>query len=89
MRVSRRFISSGNRQGASFELGTNFLADRLGAELAQLLGVTEDAADVTAESFPYSDDEMRRLEPELPQAFDWRDEGGVSEVRCTYLVLGR
>ncbi|RVE41827.1 hypothetical protein evm_013530 [Chilo suppressalis] len=76
-----RFVSAGNREGASFEMGLNFLSDRLQAEVEVLLGVTEDAEHTPSESFPHPRRELRDLADSLPDQFDWREEGGVSAVK--------
>lgn len=82
---TQRFIMSGGRQGATFELGTNFLSDRLDAELEQLLGVVPDAEHFLAETFPHARAQLRELEGKLPEEFDWREKGGVTPVRCKIL----
>ncbi|XP_072948202.1 uncharacterized protein [Epargyreus clarus] len=76
-----RFISSGNRQGSTSELGVNFLADRAGTELQRLMGVQLAAERVPGEAFPHSRDHVRMQQRRLPRAFDWRAEGGVTPVR--------
>lgn len=75
-----RFVSSCNRQSASFEVEVNFLGDRLDVELDVLLGVRFDAEADDAESFPYSGSRLRQFKRKLPREFDWRPRGAVSEV---------
>lgn len=79
---SHRFVSSGNREGATAELGVNFLCDRLDAELDELRGVVPDAEMRRAEKFPHSRRQLTAAEDALPKEFDWRPRGGVSPVRC-------
>ncbi|CAH0717525.1 unnamed protein product, partial [Brenthis ino] len=76
-----RFISSGNREGATFELGVNFLGDRLNDELENLLGVNLSAENIRAEHFPHNRSSVQSEEARLPNRFDWRPRGGVSPVR--------
>lgn len=82
---TERFVASGNRLGASFAMGRNFLADRLDAELQALLGVTLDDEHFAAEDFPHARHQLRDLEDQLPTEFDWRERGGVTPVRCKWL----
>ncbi|CAH2056991.1 unnamed protein product, partial [Iphiclides podalirius] len=78
---SHRFVSSGNREGATAELGVNFLCDRLDAELDELRGVEPGAELRRAERFPHSRRQLSAAEDALPKQFDWRPRGGVSPVR--------
>lgn len=80
-----RFIHSGNREGATFELASNYLADRLDAELEQLRGVELSPENTRAEQFPHDRAELKDEEARLPDRFDWRPRGAVSPVRCTSL----
>ncbi|XP_045761802.1 uncharacterized protein LOC123865029 [Maniola jurtina] len=76
-----RFTRSGNREGATFELGVNFLGDRLDAELDELLGVRAEPERELAEPFPHSRSDLRAADKALPERFDWRPRGAVSPVR--------
>ncbi|XP_050355829.1 uncharacterized protein LOC126777034 [Nymphalis io] len=76
-----RFIRSGNREGATFELAPNYLADRLDDELAELRGLQLSPENTRAEIFPHTRDSLKKEEPSLPDRFDWRPRGGVSPVR--------
>ncbi|KAG7306536.1 hypothetical protein JYU34_009185 [Plutella xylostella] len=76
-----RFVVAGNRQGASFEMGVNFLSDRLDAELSALLGVAFNQPGDSAEQDPHDAAALPGLARRLPAAFDWRDVGAVSHVR--------
>ncbi|VVC90240.1 unnamed protein product [Leptidea sinapis] len=78
-----RFTSSGNREGATVELGLNFLGDRLDVELESLMGVQLSQERFPAERFPHERRDLQRAEPRLPDKFDWRPRGAVSPVRCT------
>lgn len=80
-----RFISSGNREGATFELGVNYLGDRLNDELENLLGVNLSTENIRAEHFPHNRSTVQSEEKRLPNRFDWRPRGGVSPVRCKYM----
>ncbi|XP_069355821.1 uncharacterized protein [Maniola hyperantus] len=76
-----RFVASGNRAGATFQLDVNFLGDRLDAELRGLRGAARGGTGQRAERFPHGRRALGSLAPRLPAAFDWRAEGGVSPVR--------
>ncbi|VVC90238.1 unnamed protein product [Leptidea sinapis] len=76
-----RFTSSGNREGATVELGLNFLGDRLDVELESLMGVQLSQERFPAERFPHERRDLQRAEPRLPDKFDWRPRGAVSPVR--------
>lgn len=78
---SLRYTASGNRQGASFELGTTFLSDRLRQEREVLLGAAEAPAPEPGEPFPYSRAQLDALRGRLPRSFDWRERGAVTHVR--------
>lgn len=82
-----RFIQSGNREGATFELGVNYLGDRLDDELQALLGVRAAAENIRAEQFPHSRASLQSEETRLPDRFDWRPRGAVSPVRCKSLCV--
>lgn len=79
---SHRFVSSGNRQGATAQLSVNFLCDRLDAELAELRGVQPADEMRRAERFPHPRRQLAAAEDTLPRQFDWRPRGAVSPVRC-------
>ncbi|XP_063542591.1 counting factor associated protein D-like isoform X2 [Cydia strobilella] len=80
---STRFIEAGNRATSSFEMGVNFLADRLDEEISQLFGVREPEGLVEEGMvpFPYSEKEVKTASDKLPEEFDWRKYGAVSPVR--------
>ncbi|CAK1590816.1 unnamed protein product [Parnassius mnemosyne] len=78
---SHRFVSSGNREGATVALGVNFLCDRLDGELDELRGVQPAAEMRKAERFPHSRRQLAAAEDALPKQFDWRPRGAVSPVR--------
>lgn len=79
---TRRFVSSGNRVGATFSVGTNYLSDWLNKERHQLLGALPDAGG--SEQFPYARQQLYAMERKLPAEFDWRERGAVTPVRCMY-----
>nr|XP_026496931.1 uncharacterized protein LOC113401290 [Vanessa tameamea] len=76
-----RFIRSGNREGATFELAPNYLADRLDEELEELRGLQLSPENTRAETFPHTRDSLQKEEANLPDRFDWRPRGAVSPVR--------
>ncbi|XP_068625233.1 uncharacterized protein [Battus philenor] len=76
-----RFVASGNREGATVQLGVNFLCDRLDAELAELRGVVPAAELRRAERFPHGPRQLAAADDVLPRQFDWRSRGAVSPVR--------
>ncbi|KAL0861205.1 hypothetical protein ABMA27_008773 [Loxostege sticticalis] len=76
---TRRFVSSGNRVGATFSVGTNYLSDWLNKERHQLLGALPDAGG--SEQFPYARQQLYAMERKLPAEFDWRERGAVTPVR--------
>ncbi|XP_049879873.1 uncharacterized protein LOC126376492 [Pectinophora gossypiella] len=79
---SSRFIASCNRQSATFELGVNFLTDRLDAEIEVLLGAFfDDGSDKGGLTFPVGEGRLRSAEEKLPKEFDWRPRGGVTPVK--------
>lgn len=71
-----RFINSGNRQSGTAALAVNAFGDRLDEELQQLLGVDTSGVEETPVG------RARRDATRLPTAFDWRDHGAVTQVRC-------
>lgn len=83
-----RFVFSGNRQSATFELEINFLGDRLLAEIQQLLGVNVEEGFLDSagyggdvEQFPHPEPVVRKLSRKLPKKFDWRPRGAVTDVK--------
>ncbi|XP_050355838.1 uncharacterized protein LOC126777037 isoform X2 [Nymphalis io] len=78
---SSRLISSGNRAGATVQLGLNFLADRLDEEMSDMTGVAQGGERENAEAFPHARSSLAAYERRLPDRFDWRALGGVSNVR--------
>lgn len=76
-----RFVGSGNRQGATHELGVNYLGDRLDAELGVLRGVRAEPEGYPAERFPHARDHLDAMRAQLPRRFDWRQHGAVTPVR--------
>lgn len=89
MEVSRRAASNYPRSRkspfanrASLYLQVNYLGDRLQAELALLGGVTEEPEGLPAERFPHTRAQLVAMRASLPRAFDWRERGAVTHVRC-------
>ncbi|CAK1543704.1 unnamed protein product [Leptosia nina] len=79
---SSRYSDSANRQGATFRLALNYLADRLPAELSLLMGAEALAGDAdAAKPFPHSRRDVERAESRSPERFDWRPRGAVSPVQ--------
>ncbi|KAJ8714310.1 hypothetical protein PYW07_002535 [Mythimna separata] len=82
---SSRHVAAGNRQGASMELATNFLSDRLQAEQRVMLGVQEAPEQDPGAPFPHARAELDALRGRLPRRFDWRERGAVTPVRNQWL----
>ncbi|KAJ8718240.1 hypothetical protein PYW08_002477 [Mythimna loreyi] len=82
---SSRHVASGNRQGASMELATNFLSDRLQVEQRVMLGVQEAPGQDPGAPFPHPRAELDALRGRLPRKFDWRERGAVTPVRNQWL----
>lgn len=79
-----RYFASGNRQGASFEMGTNFMSDRLDVELEIIRGAARPANADRGEAFPHSSEEIEALKKSLPRRFDWTRRGAVTHVRSKF-----
>ncbi|KOB67608.1 putative peptidase [Operophtera brumata] len=85
-----RFVSSGNRQGATFNMEVhlhNSLTATFNMELGVLRGVREDVEALPSEPFPYSRAQVAASRGRLPREFDWRRRGAVTHVRSEYLPV--
>jgi C1A family cysteine protease len=78
-RQNLRFIHSRNRQGLSYSLATNHLADRTGAELAVLRGRVHDPAAGPNGGMPM--EHSRAEAAAAPASLDWRLYGAVTPVK--------
>lgn len=78
-RQNLRYIHSMNRQKLTYSLSVNHLADKTEEELRALRGYRSSSIQNNGgKPFPYDVD---RLKADLPDQFDWRIYGGVSQVK--------
>lgn len=76
-----RYIHSSNRQGLSFTMAVNHLADRSDLELKALRGKRYTPGYNGGQAFPYNIESLTQLSATLPDNFDWRIMGAVTPVK--------
>ncbi|CAK1590711.1 unnamed protein product [Parnassius mnemosyne] len=77
-----RRIVDHNRKNLGYKLEVNKFADRFDEELVHLFGTRpSDSNALGTEPFPFSEEELKAMEEELPSNFDMRQDGIISSIK--------
>lgn len=80
-RQNLRYIESMNRQGLSYSLSVNHLADKSNEELRVLRGKQKSKRGTRNNGLPFDMDKYNKEQKSLPESFDWRIYGAVTPVK--------
>ncbi|CAG5042754.1 unnamed protein product [Parnassius apollo] len=85
-----RRIVHHNRKNLGYKLEVNKFADRFDEELVHTSGTwPSDPSDLGTELFPFSEEELKAMEEELPNNYDIRQDGVISSIKSKFVVLCR
>ena len=76
-----RYINSKNRQGLSYRLAVNHMADMNGIELKRMRGYINSRKSNSAQSFGVNDRKLRYV----PESFDWRLYGAIGHPNKLFI----